>query len=444
MSGPPRRTAREAKRPRGGRSGRGVSSPRVVQICHLEPENKPFSDAYFWQRLLVCKFISRLLMSGIKSSIDPSQFGNRKGHATAHYLIDVLNAILRNADKPKTVSTLLAADFSKAFDRIKHNIAVTKMLEMNAPPAVVAWICSFLSDREQCVKYMSTLSDWKKVTAGAPQGTLLGPVIFLCMINDACRDSTHPSWKYVDDLSLLECRKVNDPTTIQNSVNELDIWTTNNNMKLNPKKCVVMNFSFMRTRIISPKITIGNHELNEVVVFKLLGVMVQNDLKWNCHVNDIVKRASMRLHMLRILKGFRLPVCDLVSVYCSYVRPVVEYCAPVWHPGLTEHQRAQIERIQRRACRLMLGPQYCNYSHALEALHLSTLDSRREKLALKLGRGLTKPQSPFNHWLPPTRSDLHCRSLRNGHAYSEVFCRTERYRNSALPYLIRLLNANHS
>ena len=157
-------------------------------------------------------------MSGIKSSIDPSQFGNRKGHATAYYLIDVLNAVLRDADKPKTISTLLAADFSKAFDRIKHNIVVTKMLEMNAPPAVVAWICSFLPDREQCVKYMSTLSEWKKVTAGAPQGTLLGPVICLCMINDACRDSTHPSWKYVDDISLLECRKVNDPTTIQNSV----------------------------------------------------------------------------------------------------------------------------------------------------------------------------------------------------------------------------------
>ena len=97
-------------------------------------------------------------------------------------------------------------------------------------------------------------------------------------------------------------------------VNELDIWTTNNNKKLNPKKCVVMNFSFMRTKVISPKITIGNHALNEVVVFKLLGVFVQNDLTWNCHVNDIVIRASMRLHMLRILKGFRLPVSDLVHV----------------------------------------------------------------------------------------------------------------------------------
>ena len=178
------------------------------------------------------------------------------------------------------------------------------MIEMNAPPAVVAWICSFLSDSEQYVKYMSTLSELKKLTAGAPQGTLLGPVLYLCMVNDACRDSQYPSWKYIDDLSILECRRVQDPSNIQNSVNELEHWTKENNMKLNPKKCVVMNVSFMRNELISPKITIGNQELNEVTVVKLLGVLVQNDLKWNCHVDDIVKRASMKLHMLRILKGF--------------------------------------------------------------------------------------------------------------------------------------------
>ncbi|XP_071485120.1 uncharacterized protein [Diadema antillarum] len=173
------------------------------------------------------KFITRWLTSSISSSIDPSQFGNRKGHATAHYLIDILNTIFRNADKPKTVSTLVAVDFSKAFDRINHNIAISKMLEMNAPPAVVAWICSFLSSREQCVRYMSTYSDWLEVSAGAPQGTLLGPVIFLCMINDACRDSAHPSWKYVDDLSLLECRKVNETSTLQNTIADVISWLSN-------------------------------------------------------------------------------------------------------------------------------------------------------------------------------------------------------------------------
>ena len=150
----------------------------------------------------------------------------------------------------------------------------------------------------------------------------------------------------------------------------------------------------------------------------------------------------MKLHMLRILKGFRLPILDLVSIYCSYVRPVLEYCAPVWHSGLTDKQNDQIERIQRRACRLMLGPQYCNYSQALESLSLPSLNCRREKLTLKLGRDLTKPQSPFNHWLPPTRSNANSRVLRNGSMYSETLCRTERYKRSALPYIIRLLNAN--
>ena len=150
----------------------------------------------------------------------------------------------------------------------------------------------------------------------------------------------------------------------------------------------------------------------------------------------------MRLHMLRILKGFRLSVDDLMSVYCSYVRPVVEYCAPVWHSGLTENQKAQIERIQKRACRLMLGPQYCSYEHALETLGLSTLDKRREQLSLNLARGLTKPSSHFHHWLPPLRSVSTRRALRNGQNYSEIFCRTECHKRSAVPYLIRLLNPN--
>ena len=108
--------------------------------------------------------------------------------------------------------------------------------------------------------------------------------------------------------------------------------------------------------------------------------------------------------MLRILKGFKLPVEDLLSVYCTYVRPVVEYCASVWHSGLTEHQRIQIERIQKRACRLMLGTQYYDYKHAVEMLGLSTLEMRRERLSLNLGKGLIKETSQFNHWLPPSRS----------------------------------------
>ncbi len=203
-------------------------------------------------------------------------------------------------------------------------------------------ICDFLKDREQCVKYRLELSDWRKVHAGAPQGTRLGPLVFLCLINDACRGSENQHWKYVDDLSILECRKANDTATVQNSADDLQQWSNNNKMKLNPSKCAVMHINFMRASPPCPSVELNGQSLTEVQVMKLLGVYVQNNLKWTCHVNEITKRASMRLHMLQILKGFKLPADDLKIIFCSYVRPSLEYCAPVWHSGIDSSSRNQL------------------------------------------------------------------------------------------------------
>ena len=214
------------------------------------------------------------------------------------------------------------------------------------------------------------------------------------------KDSDVQCWKYVDDLSLLECRKATNQPKIQEVVNELEKWTKDNSMKLNPSKCVVMNIQFMRNQAIVPKVKIGDLEISEVQLVKLLGVFVQKDLKWSYHVTEMVKAASMRLHMMRILKGFRLPVEDLKVVYCSYVRPKVEYCAPVWHSGLTRADKKLIERIQKRACCLMLGQRYTSYDDALNVLDLPTLEERRERLTKKFASNLTKETSPFYHWLP--------------------------------------------
>ncbi|XP_030829278.1 uncharacterized protein LOC115919479 [Strongylocentrotus purpuratus] len=137
--------------------------------------------------------------------------------STSHYLIDLLQMIHSNADKPKIITTMVTTDFSKAFDRIDHNIAVLKLLQMNVRPSAVAWIANFLPKRQQSVKYRTTLSDWLEVSAGAPQGTRLGPIIFLAIINEACRRSPSSHWKYVDDLTMLECKKSPSPPNIQSS-----------------------------------------------------------------------------------------------------------------------------------------------------------------------------------------------------------------------------------
>ena len=201
-----------------------------------------------------------------------------------------------------------------------------------------------------------------------------------------------------------------------------------------------MHVTFMRTSPPNPTVHLEGQNLREVQVMKVLGVFIQNNLKWTCHVNEITKRASMRLHMLRILKGFKLPVEDLMTIYCSYVRPALEYCAPVWHSGLDASQTRQVERVQKRACRLMLGRAYVSYEHALSVLNIPTLEKRRESLCMELAKGLTLPSSRFHDWLPPTRAVAHQRSLRNDCMYTEVRCRTERYKKSAIPYLVRLLN----
>eukprot|EP00057_Strongylocentrotus_purpuratus_P020244 XP_011674718.1 PREDICTED: RNA-directed DNA polymerase from mobile element jockey-like [Strongylocentrotus purpuratus] len=224
---------------------------------------RPISLTYHFAKILE-KFISKWLVGDIGSAIDKSQYGNRKGYSTAHYLKDILNTIHRNAENPKTVTTLVATDFSKAFDRIDHGLAVRKLLEMRASPSLVAWISSFLSNREQCVRYMSQLSDWMEISAGAPQGTRLGPLIFLCIIYDVFKDSDVQCLKYVDDLSLLECRKAADEPKIQEVVNELKKWTKDNSMKLNPNKCVAINIQFMRNQAIVPKVKIGDLEIKSI------------------------------------------------------------------------------------------------------------------------------------------------------------------------------------
>ena len=111
---------------------------------------------------------------------------------------------------------------------------------------------------------------------------------------------------FVDDLSLLECRKATDQPKIQEVVNELEKWTKDNSMKLNPSKCVVMNVQFMRNQTTVPKVKIGDLEISEVQLVKLLGVFVQEDLKWSYHVTEMVK-ATHEAYLERVF-GYLLRI----------------------------------------------------------------------------------------------------------------------------------------
>ena len=134
-------------------------------------------------------------------------------------------------------------DFSEAFDHIDHNILVCKLLKMAARSIVVKWICSFPPQRRQAVKLDGLLSEWATVHAGVPQGTKLGPVLFLVMVNDlACRSSY---WKYFDDITISEVVPLGSPSTIQDDLDSITAWAEENCISLNPKKCKEMRLSFL-------------------------------------------------------------------------------------------------------------------------------------------------------------------------------------------------------
>ena len=147
--------------------------------------------------------------------------------------------------------------------------------------------------------------------------------------------------------------------------------------------------------------------------------------------------------MLTTLNRFGLPIVDLKTIYIGFTRPLAEYAVPAWHPGLSEHQHYALERIQKRACRIMLGTKYDSYINALEQCQLTNLRTRREQICLQFINKLKKSPT-FHSWVPNTRGEDTGRSLRNSNLLSVPKTRTERYANSIIPYMVKLWNAGAS
>ena len=179
--------------------------------------------------------------------------------------------------------------------------------------------------------------------------------------------------------------------------------------------------------------------MNIVEDATVLGVQIQSNLKWNLNTDYICTRAYSRIWMLRRLKANGAGIIDLVDVYSKQVRCVLELAVAVWSPGLTVSQAAQIERVQKSACAVILGDQV-DYKNALSKLNLKTLSERRKDLCLKFGRKCLK-NDKFKRWFVERPNDLsNIQTRSNKSTFLPVNTRTNRFSKSPLPYLTSLLN----
>ena len=293
-------------------------------------------------------FVTGWVLDDVEHKIDKRQFGNVKGVSTAHYLVSLVHYLHQGANKSHNVGTVVLTDFSKAFDLVDHTILIEKMIRMGICRSIVPWICDFLHNRQQCARFNDVPSDYVSLRGGVPQGTKLGPIGFQILINEAAENSSSKCWKYVDDLTFADnftCAH-NPSSSLQADVDDFTKWSKDNMLKLNPSKCQALQVYFGKNPLQPGDLRIGSEPLLYVNEAKVLGLYLENSLKWNTQVDNMLK-ANKRLFMLRTLKQFGFSSDELRVVYGGYVRPILEYADVVWHSSITFKQSRDTESIQR-------------------------------------------------------------------------------------------------
>ena len=276
---------------------------------------------------------ARIKSNSSTTTIQSRDMRPSKGLAMRTYLEWVdLDTILNSADSCEDKSSLLEQIIKTGLDHVMP--MRTRKVHSTEPP----WITSSLKNLLQ--RRQSALS------------TKLGPWLFLVMINDLSVANTN-IWKYADDTTLAECVEKNETSSMQSRVDKFVTKSRADGFQLNESKCKELRISFIKSENTLEPVTINNTNIEVVPSAKLLGVMISNDLKWNVHVEMICKKVAVSLYFLRQLKRAKVPANDLLSFYTTCIRPVAEYACPVFHTALPQYLSDQLERLQKRALRMI-------------------------------------------------------------------------------------------
>lgn len=374
------------------------------------------------------EFVVEVYMKpAILAKIKENQFGAIPKSSTTFALISMFHKWTKDTDGNGATTRVVLFDFRKAFDLIDHNILATKLATLNIPYKIECWIIDFLKHRKQRVKLADDCkSEWRDIPAGVPQGTKLGPWLFLLLIDDIDVTNTD-MWKFVDDTTMSECVERDNASTIQNAVTEFSDKAHANKFQMNETKCKELRISFAKTNPQFEPVMVNEKPLEIVQHVKLLGLNISSDLKWNSHVSKITKKAAPRFYFLRQLKRAAIPTKDLLKFYITCIRPIFEYACPVYHNSLPKYLSDDIERLQKRALRIIYP--WMPYTDSIEESGLSRLSERRQLLTCKLFNEITQDQSHKLRSLLP--SENNCKyQLRHKRQLNVPRAKTDRFKNS--------------
>ena len=338
------------------------------------------------------RVIRKYLVEHLESHnlISSKQHGFRKGRSCLTQLISHIDNIIQNQlDGSET--DVIYLDYAKAFDKVDHKILLTKLKRYGITGHLHDWLTQFLTNRQQVVTINGRHSRPSPVISGVPQGTVLGPILFILYINDLEKVlSESRNGSFADDTRLSHAIQfATDTSTLQTDLDNVVKWSKENNMKLHEDKfellCYRTNSSKLLRELPFPDefcqyVTPGGFTLSPKHVVKDLGVHLEDNLSWSHNINSMRSSANkMAAWVLGVFKD--RSKLTMMHLYKSLIRFHLEYCCPVWDPTRIQDIQS-IEDVQRNFTARIAGLGSMDYHSRLKALHLQSLQRRRERYSI--------------------------------------------------------------
>ncbi|KAK3735987.1 hypothetical protein QZH41_006320 [Actinostola sp. cb2023] len=293
---------REGRLPPSWKEADIVPVPKQKPVKDINKHLRPISLTPILSKIAEEFVVEEHVKPAMLKKIGSNQFGCIPKSSTMHALISMIHTWTKHTDGNGTTVRVVLFDYRKAFDLIDHSILARKLGTLDLPHGIVRWIIDFLKCRKQRVKLeRDCKSEWKDIPAGVPQGTQLGPWLFILMIDDIGVTNTD-LWKYVDDTTIAEPVHKNEISNIQSAVSELITKSHQNKFQLNEAKCKELRISFAKSAPDFALIVVNEKPIEVASNVKLLGLNISDNLKWNVHISEIIRKVSSRLYFLRQLK----------------------------------------------------------------------------------------------------------------------------------------------
>ena len=428
--------------------------PEIWKLAYVTPVHKKnekmFCQNYRPISLLnnISKIFERAVYNTLydylisNNLLNPKNAGFKKGDSTTNQLLYITDKIYKAVDEGKDVR-MVFLDAAKAFDKVWHKGLLFKLQQLGISQNFSNWFCSYLTDRQQQVVINGKASQVLTLESGVPQGSILGPLLFLIYINDITNGITTDINLFADDTSLLDI--VDDPISSAARINQdlatLHNWATQWLVTFNASKTVIMTFTLKRKKLVYPAQYLNSLILTEVNSHTHLGLHLLSDLSWSNHIQNIVLRATKRVN---IMKRLKLLLCrnTLVHIYKTMVRPILEHGCVFFDSG-TVHDCDLLESVQYDAVRVCTGALWnTSKSKLLNELGWSLLSVRRQYFKQLQLYKIKKKLVPLylSEGRLPTVSDVTRYNLRNTDKIRPPKARTNKYNLSFFPSSINTWN----